>query len=35
MGKLAGVSHETVRKVEKILENRRILENIKKNLRTR
>ena len=33
IGKLAGVSHETVRKVEKILENKRISEKIKENLR--
>ena len=33
IGKLAGVSHETVRKVEKILENKRISNKIKENLR--
>jgi hypothetical protein len=34
IGKLAGVSHETVRKVEKILENKRISDKIKENLRS-
>jgi hypothetical protein len=33
IGKLAGVSHETVRKVEKILENKRISDKIKEDLR--
>jgi hypothetical protein len=33
IGKLAGVSHETVRKVERILENKRISDKIKEDLR--
>src|ERR687897_3929788 len=33
IGKLAGVSHETVRKVEKILENESITDKIKQDLR--